>query len=177
TNAGRREIAVLASVLSARRGLANVFFWYVPVLLCCVLPALVGWLGPALGYFAPHHFASQSNLRHLLQPGLVASGLLCGSLFVLAFAADTVWSLRLVPLFFLGLFVAGFTGIVNDLYNPGAQVARVALVQTSIPVLVLIVLQAVAVAADPNGWGRWQLWRWIVAATGLFVAYALLHIG
>ena len=177
TSAGRHEIAVLASVLPARRGLSHVFFWYAPLLLCCISPALAGWLAPALGYFAPHHFPAQSALRHLLQPGLVAAGLLCGSLFVLAFAADTVWSLRLVPLVFLGLFVAGFTGIVNDLYNPGAQVARIALVQTSIPVLVLIVLQAIAVAADPNGWGRWQLWRWIVAATGLLVSYALLHIG
>lgn len=177
TSAGRREIAVLASVLPARRGLSGVFFWYAPLLLCCILPALTGWLAPALGYFAPSHFPSPSVLRHLLQPGLVAAGLLCGSLFVLAFAADTVWSLRLVPLVFLGLFVAGFTGIVNDLYNPGAEVARIALVQTSIPVLVLIVLQAVAVAADPNGWGRWQLWRWIVAATGLLVSYALLHMG
>lgn len=177
TSAGRREIAVVASVVPARRGLAGVFFWYAPLLLCCILPALAGWLAPMLGHFAPSHFAHPSALKHLLQPGLVAAGLLCGSLFVLAFAADTVWSLRLVPLAFLCLFVMGFTGIVNDLYDPGAQVARAALVQTSIPVLVLIVLQAVAVAAAPNGWGRWQLWRWIVAATGLLVSYALLHMG
>ena len=49
--------------------------------------------------------------------------------------------------------------------------------QTSLPVLALLILQAVAVATDPHGWGRWQIWRWIVAAVGLLVSYALLHMG
>lgn len=177
TSGGRHEIAVQASVVPALRGLGESFHWYVPLLLCCVLPALAGWLAPAVGHFAPNHFHSLSALQGLRQPGMVAGGLLCGSLFVLAFAADTVWMLRLLPLALLCLFVAGFAGIVNDLYNPAALLARQAMVQTAIPVLVLLVLQAVAIASDPHGWGRWQLWRWIVAATGLLVSYALLHMG
>jgi hypothetical protein len=177
TSGGRQEIAVLASVLPARQGLAQIIHWYFPLLLCCLLPAVVGTLAPLLGHFAPHHFRHPHALQALQQPGLVASGLLCGSLFVLTFAADTIWALRLLPLGMICLFVAGFTSVVNNLYVPGEQFARAALVQTSVPVLTLLILQAIAVATDPHGWGRWQIWRWIVAAVGLLVSYALLHIG
>ena len=56
TSGGRQEIAVLASVLPARRGLAQIVHWYFPLLLCCLLPAIAGTLAPLLGHFAPNHF-------------------------------------------------------------------------------------------------------------------------
>ena len=50
------------------------------------------------------------------------------------------------------------------------------LLQTVTPVLVLLILQTCAFAFDTHGWGRWQIWRWIIAATGLLVGYSLLHL-
>ena len=45
------------------------------------------------------------------------------------------------------------------------------------PIVILLVLQTFALALDPQGWGRWQLWRWIIGGTGLLIAYSLLHLG
>jgi predicted Ser/Thr protein kinase/tetratricopeptide (TPR) repeat protein len=178
TSGGRQEIAVLASILPARRTLEQIWHWYLPLLFCCLLPALAGTAAPVLGSLAPGHgHHSEAALRDLWQPGLAASGLLCGSLFVIAFAADVVWALRLIPLALIGLFAGGFAGLVSSLGIPSEQMARAGAVQTCVPILVLLVLQAAAVAADPYGWGRWQLWRWIVVAVGLLVSYALLHLG
>ena len=177
TSGGRQEITVLASVLPARRGIGQVLHWYFPLLLCCLAPGLAGVLAPAIGHFAPNHFHHYRSLRTLWQPGMVASGLLCGALFAVTIAADTVWALRLLPLFLLCLFVGGFAGIVNTLGSPGEQLARTVILQTSAPLLALLILQAVSVAADPHGWGRWKVWRWIIAAVGLLMSYALLHLG
>jgi serine/threonine protein kinase len=176
TSGGRREIAVLASVLPARRGIGQVLHWYFPLLFCCLLPAIAGSMMPTLIHYAPNHFPNHNGLGGLWQAGTAASGLLCAALFVVTFAADTVWALRLLPLFFIGLFVIGFADSTLPSYS-AQQLARAAMLQTSAPVLTLLILQAVAVAADPHGWGRWQIWRWIVAAVSLLVTFALLHIG
>ncbi len=166
TAGGRQEIAVHASVLPARRSMAQSFYWYIPLLVCCLLPALAGW---EAGTLVPHG-------GHLLAPGLAASALLCGALFVLTAAADTTWRLRLPPLLLLGLGAWGASPLIAAFANGTDALGRTALIQTSLPLLVLLTLLAVASYADPRGWGRWPLWAWITAATGPLLAYGLLHL-
>ncbi len=173
----RQSLVVSASLLPARRGFWQVAFWYAPLLLCCLLPLLAGSAAPLLAQLNGTTHGHLHQLHNLWQPGAVAAGLLCGALFVLASSADAVWGLRLLPLALLCLCVGRFAAAAPLLGSPREELARAALVQTSIPILVLLILQAAAATADPQRWGRWQVWRWIVGATGLFVSYALMHIG
>ncbi len=173
----RQTFVVSASLLPARRGFWQVAFWYAPLLLCCLLPLLAGTAAPLLAQINGTTHGHLHQLHNLWQPGAVAAGLLCGALFVLASSADTVWGLRLAPLALLCLCVGRFAAAAPLLGSPREELARAALVQTSVPILVLLILQAAAATADPQRWGRWQVWRWIVGATGLFVSYALMHIG
>ena len=169
TSGGRREIAVHAGVVPARRDLARIFWWYVPLLICCLLPALAGFDASAV---IPHSWAQE-----LRPPGMAASVLLCGALFTLTVAADITWGPRLFALFLLGLCLWGASPLARDFTENVNRVSRLAFIQTAAPALVLLALQAVATFLDPRGWGRWSLWAWITAATGLLIAYALLHMG
>jgi len=173
----RQTLVVSASLLPARRGFWQVALWYAPLLLCCLLPLLAGAAAPFAAQLNGTTHGHLHQLHNLWQPGAVAAGLLCGALFVLASSADAMWGLRLLPLALLCLCVGRFAAVAPGLGSPREELARTALVQTSIPILVLLTLQAAAATADPQRWGRWQVWRWIVGATGLFVSYALLHIG
>lgn len=173
----RQTLTVSASLLPARRGFWQVAFWYVPLLLCCLLPLLAGIAAPIMAQLNHTTHGHLHQLHNLWQPGAVGAGLLCGALFVLASSADTVWGLRLLPLALLCAFVGRFAASAPLMGIPREELARMALVQTAIPILVLLVLQALAATLDPQRWGRWQVWRWIVGATGLLVSYALLHLG
>lgn len=158
TSGGRQEIAVAASILPARLSWGGVAFWYLPLLLCALLPA-------AAGHFSHHSLA-----------GLIAGTLLSLSVFVLTLAADIAWPPRLLP---LGLVV--LNGVLGSRALPrfafAGSAAHLVLLQTVAPVLVLLILQTCAFALDTHGWGRWQLWRWIIGATGLLVGYSLLPLG
>ena len=169
TSGGRQEIAVRAGIVPARRSLSQIFWWYVPLLVCCLLPALAGFDARLV---IPHRWASE-----LGPPGMAASTLLLAALFTLTVAADAAWGPRLFALFLLGLCLWGASPLAQDFAADTNRVARLAFIQTATPTLVLLVLQAVATYADPRGWGRWPLWAWITAATGLLIAYALLHMG
>ena len=166
TSAGRHEITVQATVLPARLGFARIFYWYIPVLICALLPLLAGLA-------APHTFAP--NVRHLWEPGAVASGLLCGSLFVLATAADTVGKYRLIPLLLLSLSILGATAIGRGLGGYEDHAAREMLVRSTPPILIVLVMQAAVQARDPRGWGRWPIWALITCALGAAVAYVIAH--
>lgn len=172
TSGGRHEIAVAAHILPARRDLSQVLHWYLPLLVCCLLPALVTATASAVSMAGNSGHAYRHSAHALWQPGSVASALLCASFFIVAFAADTVWTLRLLPLLgiclFVGVFATGGWGIID-------AGARTAVLQAAAPVAALLIIQAIAVALDPAGWGRWQIWRWIVGAVGILIAYALLH--
>jgi len=166
TSGGRQEIAVSASVLPARLSWTRIALWYLPLLLCAALPA-------AAGLFGQLHHASTG---YLWQPGFVASGLLFLSLFGLTFAADIAWPPRLLPLGLTGLNAWCLSRTAQN-FGGSTAAAHLALVQTVTPIVVLLILQTCALALDPQGWGRWQLWRWIIGATGLLIAYSLLHLG
>ena len=166
TSGGRQEIAVSASILAARLTWGGIAFWYLPLLLSAALPAGAALLSQLHG----------GDVRYLFQPGFVASGLLFLSAFVLTLAADVTWPPRLLPLALAGLDVWCLLNTFQR-FPGGSSRAQMALVQTVTPVLVLLILQTCAFALDARGWGRWQLWRWIIAATGLLVAYSLLHLG
>ena len=167
TSAGRREIDVLLHVEPARRKLAEISAWYIPVLICCLLPAFAAVFTeltlPALA-------------RHFWQPGLVATGLLSGAFFALTVTADTAWPERLLPFLIMLCGALGAFGVIRDLEFSTGHAARIAVLQTAPPAIVLLILQAVALARDPNGWGRWQIWRWIIAATGILIAYGFLQV-
>lgn len=177
TNGERHEITVIANVLPARLDLGQALHWYLPLLICCLLPGLATAIATWMRILAPNQMHAHAAMHDIWQPGCVASGLLCGSLFIVAFAADTIWTLRVLPLLGVCLFISVFASGGFNSADTGMQTARVAAFQGAAPVLVLLVLQAIAVAVDPRGWGRWQIWRWIVGAAGVLIAYALLHIG
>ena len=158
TSGGRQEIAVSVSILPARLAWSSVALWYLPLILSAVLPAVTG-------------YASNNLLA-----GLVAGGLLSLAVFVLTLAADIAWVPRLLPLA-LGGLCAALTSHVLPHFSARSSAAHVVLLQTLAPVLVLLILQTCAFALDSRGWGRWQLWRWIIGATGLLVGYSLLHLG
>jgi len=166
TSGGRQEIAVSASILPARLSWSRIALWYLPLLLCAAAPAAAALLGQM----------QRAGVGYGWQPGFVASGLLFLSLFALTFAADIAWPPRLLPLGLAGLSLWCLAGTAQNL-SGGGTAARLALVQTLTPILVLLILQTCALALDARGWGRWQLWRWIIGATGLLVAYSLLHLG
>ena len=157
TSGGRQEIAVSVSILSARLSWGAVAPWYLPLLLCTVLPAIAG------------HFS------HHLLAGFVAAALLSLSVFVLTLAADIAWPPRLLPLALTGLSGALMSRAGSRFAHAGVA-AHLVLLQTIAPVLVLLILQTCAFAFDTHGWGRWQLWRWIIGATGLLVGYSLGHL-
>ena len=166
TSGGRHEIAVSASILPARLSWTRIALWYLPLLLCAALPAaavlFVQLSHPGMGYG--------------WQPGFVASGLLFLALFALTFAADIAWPPRL-----LALGLAGLNGWcvwrTARSFGGNTASAHLALMETVTPIVVLLVLQTFALALSPRGWGRWQLWRWIIGGTGLLIAYSLLHLG
>ena len=158
TSGGRQEIAVSVSILPARLSWSSVALWYLPLLLCAVLPALAG-------------YSSHNPLA-----GFVAGGLLSLSVFVLTLAADIAWPPRLLPLSLAGLCTALVSRFLPHFASASSR-AHLTLLQTVAPVLVLLILQTCAFAFDTHGWGRWQLWRWIIGATGLLVGYSLLRLG
>ncbi len=158
TSGGRQEIAVSVSILPARLAWGTVALWYLPLILSAVLPAVTG-------------YASNNLLA-----GLVAGGLLSLAVFVLTLAADIAWVPRLLPLA-LGSLCAALTSRALLSFSSLSTAAHLVLIQTLAPVLVLLILQTCAFALDSRGWGRWQLWRWIIGATGLLVGYSLLHLG
>ena len=82
TSGGRQEIAVAASILPARLSWSNIALWYLPLLVCAVLPA--------------RRWATLFPSSH--SAGFVAGGLLSLSVFVLTLAADIAWPPRLLPL-------------------------------------------------------------------------------
>ena len=165
TSGGRQEIAVSASILPARLSWTRIGLWYLPLLLCAALPAAVGL----------YAHLSHSGLGHGWQPGFVASGLLFLALFALTFAADLAWPPRLLPLGLAGLN-AWCAWRTAQNFGGNTASAHLALVETVTPIVVLLVLQTFALALSPQGWGRWQLWRWIIGGTGLLIAYSLLHL-
>ena len=166
TSGGRQEIAVAASILPARLSWTQIALWYLPLLLCAAFPA-------AAGLFVQLH---QGGLGHLWQPGFTASALLYLSVFLLTFAAEVAWPPRLLA---LGLSILNFWCVSLTFQNFGGSnaAAHLALIQTVTPIIVLLTLQTCAFFLDAPGWGRWQLWRWIVGATGLLIGYSLLHLG
>ncbi len=166
TSGGRQEIAVSASVLPARLSWTRIAVWYLPLLLCAALPAAAALFGQL------HH----AGTGYGWQPGFVASGLLFLSLFGLTFAADIAWPPRLLPFGLAGLNAWSLSRTAQS-FGGSTAAAHLALVQTVTPIVVLLVLQTCALALDPRGWGRWQLWRWIIGGTGLLIAYSLLHLG
>ena len=95
---------------------------------------------------------------------------------MLTLAADIAWGPRLLPLA-LGALCAALTSRALPSFSSRSTAAHLVLLQTLAPVLVLLILQTCAFALDSRGWGRWQLWRWIIGATGLLVGYSLLHLG
>jgi serine/threonine protein kinase len=165
TTAGRREVDVILHVEPARPRISDIAAWYVPLLICCVLPALAA----VFMEFTAHE-------RHFWQPGLIATGLLSGAFFALTVTADTAWPERLLPFSLMLLGSMGALGVIHDMNVYSGHLARIASVQTALPGIALLVLQALALARDPHGWGRWQLWRWIIAASGLLIAYGLTQV-
>ncbi len=177
TTGGRQEIAVLASILPARRGLGQMFWWYIPLLFVCLLPAVLGVVGPPLvGLTHTAHGHALRQMHFLWKPGFAASGLLCGALCLLAWAADATWVLRLAPLALSGLFLGRFFASAGTLGTEHEQMARSALVQMGIPTLLLLAMQAFALSVAPHRWGNWKMWRWIVGATGLLVSFILFRL-
>lgn len=166
TSGGRQEIGVSASILPARLSWALIGAWYVPLLLCAGAPAVAALWGQLHG---------GAGTALIGQPGFITSGLLYLAVFLLTFAADVTWPPRLLPLGLVGLNAWGVSQTLDRLARADPS-ARLALVQSVTPVLVLLILQTCAFALDSPGWGNWKIWRWIIGATGLLVAYSLLRV-
>ncbi len=164
TSAGRQEIAVAVQVLPARLSLARIGLWFLPLLGCASLPALAALRATLRG----------SDPRTVWQAGWGASGLLFLSVFILTLAAEMTWLVRLLPMGLAGLSAWALGRTLADL---GTSSPALPLVQTVTPVVVLLVLQTCALLLDAPGWGRWQLWRWIIGATALLAGYSLWHGG
>ena len=164
TSAGRQEITVAVQVLPALLSLARIGLWFLPLLGCASLPALAALRATLRG----------NDPRTVWQAGWGASGLLFLSVFLLTLAAEVTWLVRLLPMGLAGLSAWALGRTLADL---GTSSPALPLVQTVTPVVVLLVLQTCALLLDAPGWGRWQLWRWIIGATAVLAGYSLWHGG
>jgi predicted Ser/Thr protein kinase len=168
TSAGREEIGVRLQVLPPRRGFWQIFYWYVPLMGAALLPAMAGALRR---YFNPDNGGS-----HLWQPGAVDSGLLCGSLFLLSMAADTVFFWRFLPVLFLLMDVVGAGGMLQGMGLWNHHLAQIALMRTAPVVLLALILQAVAFRIAPRSWGRWQIWAFVLLGLGILSGTTILQM-
>lgn len=158
SSGGRQQIEVHVTVLPGRRGMPQAWFWYLPLLVASVAPAAASMMNGHVGG----------------APGCIDTGLLAGSAFVISISADTKWTLRwpllaIVP----GCFTAAARWLEDATHYSAARDNAVAL--TTSPIVLLIILQALALWLSPKGWGRWQVWTAIISLTGLATAWGLLQ--
>jgi len=150
TSGGRQQIDVQLTVLPGQRGFAQAWFWYLPMLLMTLAPIVGGLLDRAVGPV----------------PGFIDAGLLAGSAFVISISADTRWSLRwpllaIVPFCFAA--AARWLGETSS-YDHARDNA---VAYTTSPIVLVIILQALALWMSPKGWGRWQIWTALISLVGL----------
>lgn len=164
TSSGRKEIDVAVHVDLARKRLADIASWYVPLFICCLLPVTAAILT---------EISHPESALGFWQPGFIATGLLCGAFFALTVTADTAFAERFAPFSIMIFSGIAVLGLLDGRGDPLQHAARVAVLQTGTPAVALIILQAIAVSRDPNGWGRWQLWRWIIGISAILITYGL----
>ena len=161
TTGGRQQIDVRVTVLPGRRGFGRAWFWYLPMLLFALAPLTAGLFNPYVG----------------LAPGFIDAGLLAASAFVVTCFADAAWSLRW-PLLAIAPFC--FTAAVKWLSDHGISTSDHAVdgavVLTTGPIVLLMVVQAIALWTSPKGWGKWQVWSTLICLAGIGAAYVLTQI-
>ena len=157
TTGGRREIDVRVNVLPSRIGMSKAWYWYYPLLVCC--------LGPTIA----------SLLSGTLIAGLIATSLLSGSFFIVALTADTKWTLRWPMLVSAPFCIALATTLSNTprLHN---RITDAAIMNVIPMIILMLVAQAFALLFSPKGFGRWTVWLFITGVAGMLSSYNLLTI-
>lgn len=157
TTGGRHEINVSLSVMPSRIGLSKAWFWYIPLFISCIAPAFA------------------SLLRGSFIAGLIATSLLCGSFFIIALTADTKWTLRW-PMLVLTPFCIALSVALSNTSMFHNTATEHAITQVVPLIIVMLIVQALALAFNPKGFGRWPVWFCITGIAGFLSAYALLTI-
>ncbi|MGO8671637.1 MAG: protein kinase domain-containing protein [Capsulimonadaceae bacterium] len=141
TTGGRRQIQVRLSVLPSHIELQHAWYWYIPLLLACIAPIIGVFPAPTI----------------LMAPGLIVTGLLAISAGLTVVTADGAVYLRWPFMVLAPMCLAGACAILSQPTAPHHEVWRLALLLTGPPAMILLVLQAIALAVSPKGWGRWQV--------------------
>ncbi|HEX5323089.1 MAG TPA: serine/threonine-protein kinase [Capsulimonadaceae bacterium] len=172
SNDGRAEIGVRIGLLSAFPGFHEIFQWYMPLLLLCLLPVLLGevatWRSHSIGHTLP-----------LYPAGMIASGLLFISFFLVSILANVGWRERAVAgagILFAPFGVASFVSLMGT--SPGRSgEAWPVIVETALVAGAVIGFQIAATLRTPGSWGRWQVWGGIIALASCLVSAILWHAG
>lgn len=172
TNDGRVDVGVKIRLLCAFPAFHEIFHWYLPLLILCLLPLLVGEVATlrsqSLGHTLP-----------LFPAGMIASGLLFLSFLLLGFLANIGWKERLAPaagVLIAPLGVITFLSLLGSSPVRSGQVWPVVLESSALAGAVMA-LQIFAAVKAPATWGRWPLWGWIIAISACLVSGLLWNAG
>lgn len=172
TNDGRMDVGVKIRLLSAFPAFHEIFHWYLPLLILCLLPLLIGEVATlrsqSLGHTLP-----------LFPAGMIASGLLFLSFLLLSFLANIGWKERLAPaagVLLAPLGVVTFLSLMGSSPVRSGQVWPVVL-EAAVLSGAVMAFQIVAAVKAPGTWGRWPLWGWIVAIAACVVSTLLWNAG
>jgi predicted Ser/Thr protein kinase len=172
TNDGRAEIAVRISLLSRFPAFHEIFQWYLPLLFLCLLPLLAGEVATLRSH-------SNGHTLPFYPAGMIASGLLFLSFFLVGTLANIGWRERTVAglgILFAPFGVASFVSLLGMAPTRTSEAWPVIL-QTALVAGVVIGVQIVATLRAPSTWGRWQIWGGVIAVAACLVSAILWNAG
>ncbi|MCL6518461.1 MAG: protein kinase [Armatimonadetes bacterium] len=145
-------IPAVVEILPARRQFEEVFWWYVPLLVMCMLPLLPAVMGKG----------------GVIGVGLIIAGLLAAMLFIISMAADLGILERFVPGVIAGVGLGAIIGIVKSFAegNSALGAGQIIITLAIGTVLCLLIVAQLLTAS------RWRLW----AIALLFISLASFAI-
>jgi serine/threonine protein kinase len=168
TGGGSLELPVALTLLPSRPPFSAIFYWYLPVLAFCILPAVVGQLATIV-----------SHGRPFAPAGLIAGGTLFAAFLATNIVADTRLRERFVAGIGILLAPAGIVDIfsLSQSAPHGMMLAWPVVLKVSLIALVIPVVQAITLARARKTFEQWPIWCFAIAGASSFVSLALWHAG
>jgi hypothetical protein len=143
--------------MPSRIGLSKAWYWYIPLFICCIAPAFA------------------SLLSGVLLAGLITTSLLSGSFFIIALTADTKWTLRW-PMLIMAPFCIALAAALSNTPSFHNVITEHAIISVIPLIILMLIVQALALAYSPKSLGQWPVWFCITGLAGILSAYGLIII-